>query len=409
MRFNILQKLILKLKSRHPFKEHNCYVLYYFRKWALLGKFLGFFPVHNNDLVCLRGGDQTDDKKKRKRIFCFDVSQKKWKRYVSWSFLISVLVYIFFSTSILQPMHLYITTYIDKEIAFQSTDRFAIQVFLATVHILRSIAPMFPIIRYSRIIKLIRKMTSYDQTFNASSSEGCGGFVDFWIFLLFVGSIITIVTNWIVSEFDFVNVITTDEDPVFPLSYFLTRSKFFTDIFIQTGHVYAELAICFAVAVMRYISKFVEYRMKSLEEELENIVASSKTSKINISLIEPSLYPQNEPQPIMKNDDIIKSCSKIKNLIKILKRFNKTFQGYILCFFTFTVVLVIVSMYMIIIMIRLVSIIGGFFFLRKTKIARAFNALAITGTHSIYRMILLINIGDRIQSSVSQSKIFDNA
>lgn len=377
-----LKSLLKCFGLKEPNHKHrHCNVILQFRRWATPCKYLGFFPVSKQELRCHHSNLPDDRRKDRCILSC--------------SFIFSFSVFLFFSVSILQPLMLYISVYVASDLNLTSTDKFALQVFLTCVHVLRGIAPIFPVVRVARVMSAVKQMTSYDSKFKVV--KGSVAFVDFWILVLFVGSILVLISNCIVSQSDFVDKITSDDDPIFPLSYLLTRSKFITSVFVEAGHAYAEFAICFVVAVMRYISNFIESRMQRIEEEMAEMLRLKRQSpEVQVSVV--SLPDDSQTHDAA---ELKRFPDKVCELVKLLELFNTAFQGYILGFFVFTVILVVVSIYMVVILIRVASLLQGFFFLKHTKVVRGFYALGMTGTHSVFRMVLLINVGERIQNAVS--------
>lgn len=397
----LCRKFLSKTENIETNVDH-CPILLNFKPWAKFSKFLGFFPVQNDKLICLC--KSTKDNKNRV-VLGKTASWKKFRRrYISVAFVLSFLIFIYFSTSILQPLGLYINIYIDTELSSQPTDDFAFSVFLSGFHIIRALVPIFPIVWTGPIVTGIRKMAKYDKKFNVE--HGAIRFIDCATALLILGSAVVLVTNYIVAASDFVDKITNDDDPVFPLSYLLTQNTYVTAVLIEAGHVYAEISICFVVAVMRYISKFIADRMKRIEMDIKQRFEKLSTPKPRIIADELDScigLPLQSVDGEMNKPSVYNSCEKLEILLKLLNHFNSTFRGYFLGFFVFTVTLVIVSLYMIMILIRWIGFYGGLVFLstKSNKVKRGFNALWVTGIHCVYRMILMINVGERIQNSVS--------
>lgn len=399
---------LFRLTKTHPVQEHYCSILYNFRRWAKLAKYLGFFPVQNVDFICSSASTN---------VFDLPVRTEGWRkitrRFLSWTFLHCFIMCLYFSISILQPLKYYISTYIEKGLVFESTtDRFALQVFLASTHVTSGIAPIFPVLMSFRIMDTLRTMRNYDFKYKINSS--CIAFIDIPIFISIVCSITSLVFNYLITNNDFVNYITTDDDPIFPLSYLLIKNKLVTSLFIEVGHVYADLSLSFVFATMRYMSKFIEDRMLKIEKLLKYSCSNTQKLKVvlvnQISLVSISVPDNKEivsaTSSNLKEDwneyDIPYNipCEKFADLTNIVSSFNTAFRSFILGFLTISMLLAIASIYMVIIMIRNMSVSGQLFFWHQSKLSRSFNAMGTTSIVSIFRLLLLINVGERIENSV---------
>ncbi|CAL8143914.1 unnamed protein product [Orchesella dallaii] len=399
--------LIAKVKSELPAVLHQTSVWQLFIKWAKLAKWLGFFPLRIQDLTPDQGNLTS---RRRTSLFA---------KIFSLPLIYCLVLYLLSSMFILFPMRLYIADYVKKDLKtkLQSTDRFALQTFLVCIYLIRVTCPFFLIYQYASIMAIVQSLQRHDKKFQIKANTI--KFMDWPMLALFVSCVFVMVSNFIASRLDFVDFIIRNNKLSWILQTLSFNNKYVASALMKASHAHAEFSTAFLIGVMRYISKFVENRVVKLAVQLQEMECNTIESCLQkrkkfqhqhfhhqyLSLPnvhESSSVPNGKEKTCCVNILEVDTCGNLelkefKSLHDIVKQFNYIFRSCILNFFILTILLTIVSIYLVVMILRSVSVAGGMHIITKMKVLRGFNALGVTGFHSIFRILLIINVGERIQ------------
>lgn len=311
------------------------------------------------------------------------------------------------------------------------TDRFSFFCFLTSFFILRILCYGICLIKASHILKLVQKFQKYDQQYRKNSNQGTkipqvSPFC-IPIYVLIIGTFITIVSNYLVTQEDFKNVSEGLYNSSYSNYYLIilisgSSSELFI-LFNYVAHSYCEVAFLFYMTFLIYVVRSLEQRLLELQEEvLEHFNGRNfmeipdwvfPIRKSRISGLNKGTQNKFQFQGSHHGQYLFQPVAKFKKLVKISRELHSFAGGFVLVFVSISQFTMIVLLHVVLttLISTATNVVDDYEdFDRKWDlrfVTRGIFALVTAFIFLVVRVGVLVNAAEQLNNVVSiESNIF---